>query len=214
MQIAMVLYPGFTGLDLIGPYEMLRSLPSAELRFVHHKSGTIKADSKILQVQATHSFDETPRPDIVLVPGSGTETMNAIKDEGLLKWLRQVHINSTLTLSVCTGSIILAAAGILQGKPATTHWAAQSYLKQFGAQPKPNDRVVKSGKVMTSAGVSAGIDLALMVLEELCGKAFAEQAQLRIEYDPNPHLDCGHPSKVDPDFLAEAVETLKANLSA
>lgn len=209
MQIAMVVYPGFTGLDLIGPYELLRAVPDSELRFVYHQKELITADSGVLAVQATHSFDETPKPDIVLVPGSGTDTLNVIKDESLLQWLRQVHKTTQMTLSVCTGSVILAAAGILKDKSATTHWAAQSYLSEFGAHSKPNDRIVKAGKVMTSAGVSAGIDLALLVVDEICGRDYAEQAQLRIEYDPQPHLDCGHPSKVSSELLTQAALLLR-----
>ena len=213
MQVAIVLYPGFTGLDVFGPYELLRSLPESKLRFVYHQKGLVTADSGVLRVQATHTFDETPKPDIILVPGSGTDTLNVIKDESLLQWLRQVHQTTEMTLSVCTGSIILAAAGILKDKPATTHWAAQDYLSQFGAYSKPNDRIVKAGKVITSAGVSAGIDLALLVVDELCGRKYAEQAHLRIEYDPQPHLDCGHPSKVSQECLTDAAQKLKENIN-
>ncbi len=213
MQVAVVLYPGFTGLDVIGAYEVLRSLPESEVRFVYHHKDLITADSAVLHIQATHTFDETVNPDIVLVPGSGTDTLNASKDVSLLKWLREVHTTTLKTLSVCTGSIILAAAGVLTGKPATTHWASQHHLKVYGVDPRPNDRIVKAGKVMTSAGVSAGIDLALLVVDEICGRTYAETVQLMIEYDPKPHIECGHPSKVSLDLLNQTTQFLQKNMS-
>lgn len=211
MQIAIVLYPGFTALDAIGPYELLRSIPDSQVRFIYHQSGPITADSGVLIMQATHSLAETPKPDIVLVPGSGTDTFTAMKDRVLLQWLSKVHETTKLTLSVCTGSLILAAAGILKGKPATTHWLAQEYLDQLGAHSQPNERVVKNGKIVTGAGVSAGIDLALTVVDDLCGKEFAELVQLRVEYDPQPHLASGHPSKATAEVIAEARRTMLAN---
>ena len=129
-QIAIVLYPGFTALDFIGPYEVLRNLPDAEVRFVWHEPGPIAADSGVLLVGATHSFDETPSPDIVLVPG-GMTTFEHARDEKLLEWVRRAHETATWTASVCSGSVILAAAGLLKGKRATSHWMALPHAEDF-----------------------------------------------------------------------------------
>ena len=195
MQIAIVLYPGLTTLDAVGPYEVLRFIPNCDLRFVSHAPGPIVTDSGILVLGATHSYDETPTPDIVLVPGSEANTTTAMADGRLLKWLNNAHQTSRYTLSVCSGALILAAAGILKGHPATTHWIAQDRLPAFGAKPQRDRRIVQSGKIVTAAGVSAGIDLALFVLGEVCGRERAEIAQLLIEYDPQPPFQAGHPSK-------------------
>ncbi len=208
MQIAIVLYPGFTALDAIGPYELLRSLPESEVRFVHHDVGPVTADSNVLTIMTTHSLEETPTPDIILVPGSGTHTLIAAQDEVLRAWLNKVHLTTKRTLSVCTGSVILAAAGLLKGKPATTHWLAQDYLEQFGAIARRNDRVVKTGKTVTAAGVSAGIDLALTVIDDLCGRDYAELVQLQVEYDPQPHLNSGHPTKASEIVVDKAKQRM------
>ncbi len=145
MQIAIVLYPGFTALDFIGPYESLRWLPDAEVRFVWHEPGPITADSGVLVVGATHSFDETPSPDIILVPG-GFSTMEHARDEKVLDWLRRAHETATWTASVCSGSMMLAAAGLLEGKRATSHWAALSALKALGVTPVGDERIVAGGR--------------------------------------------------------------------
>jgi len=195
MQIAIVLYPGLTTLDAICPYEVLRFIPNSELRFVSHEPGPIVTDSGVLVLGATHSYDETPAPDIVLVPGSEANTATAMADSRLLKWLTNTHKTSRYTMSVCSGALILAAAGILKGHPATTHWIAQDRLPTFGAKPQRDKRIVQSGKIITAAGVSAGIDLALFVVGEICGRERAEIIQLLIEYDPQPPFQSGHPSK-------------------
>lgn len=195
MQIAIVLYPGLTALDAIGPYEVLRSIQNAEVRFVSREPGPIVTDSGVLVLGATHSYDETPAPDIILVPGSEADTTTAMADGQLLQWLKKTHQTSRWTLSVCSGAFILAAAGILKGHPATTHWIAQGMLPKFGAEPQRNKRIVKSGKIVTAAGVSAGIDLALFVVAEICGRERAEIIQLLIEYDPQPPFQAGHPNK-------------------
>lgn len=194
MQIAIVVYPGMTALDALGPYEILRLIPGVDLRFVHHRVEPIVADSGVLVIGATHSFAETPAPDILLVPGSTANTVTAMADDILIGWLQMAHRTTRLTLSVCSGAMILAAAGILKGKPATTHWIAQDKLAQFGADPQADERIVRSGKVITAAGVSAGLDLALAVVDEICGRERAEIIQLLIEYDPRPHLKAGHPA--------------------
>ena len=195
MQIAIVLYSGMTTLDAIGPYEVLRFIPKADVRFVSHEPGPVVTDAGVLVLGATHSYADTPAPDIVLVPGSEANTMTAMADGQLLKWLRQVHRTTRFTLSVCSGALILAAAGILKGHAATTHWIAQEMLPSFGVEPQPNKRIVKSGKIVTAAGVSAGIDLGLFIVGELCGQERAEVIQLLIEYDPQPPFGSGHPSK-------------------
>jgi transcriptional regulator GlxA family with amidase domain len=210
MQIAIVLYPGLTTLDAIGPYEVLRNIPDCDLRFVSHEPGPIITDSGVLVLGATHSYDETAAPDIVLVPGSEANTITAMADGRLLQWLVKVHQTSRYTLSVCSGALILAAAGILKGHPATTHWIAQDALLQFGAEPQRGKRIVQSGKIVTAAGVSAGIDLALFVVGELCGRQRAEMVQLLLEYDPQPPFQSGHPSKASKDvFEATRKEMLE-----
>ncbi|WIM94567.1 DJ-1/PfpI family protein [Actinoplanes oblitus] len=204
MQIAIVLYPGMTALDAIGPYEILRFLPDAELRLVGTETGPLMTDSGVLALGVTHSFAETPRPDLVLVPGSGPNTATAMADKQLTDWLRRVHETTTWTTSVCSGALILAAAGLLDGRPATTHWIAQSALPAFGAEPRRDDRIVRSGKIVTAAGVSAGLDLALWLTGEIAGRDHAELVQLYIEYDPRPPFDAGHPSKARKEIFDRA----------
>ncbi|MGA5461683.1 DJ-1/PfpI family protein [Mycobacterium sp. NPDC050041] len=206
-QIAIVLYPGFTALDFIGPYEVLRSLPDAEVRFVWHQPGPITADSGVLVVGATHSFDETPSPDILLVPGGMTSVEHA-RDEKLLDWIRRAHTTTAWTTSVCSGSLILAAAGVLEGLRATSHWAIVPMLKTFGVIPVTDERVVREGKVVTAAGVSAGIDLAMWLAGEIAGEAHAKVTQLIIEYDPQPPFDSGHMSKASASTKAAAAAAL------
>jgi transcriptional regulator GlxA family with amidase domain len=195
MQIAIVFYPGMTALDAIGPYEVLRVLPGAEVRFVWHEPGPITTDSGVLVLGATHSLNETTAPDVVLVPGSGPATATTASDDALRAWLRAVHQTSTWTTSVCSGSIILGAAGLLEGRRATSHWAAQASLAAFGAEPMRDQRIVREGKIVTAAGVSAGIDLALWLAGEIAGEPTARAIQLMIEYDPQPPFDSGHFSK-------------------
>ena len=166
MQIAIVLYPGLTALDAVGPYEVLRLLPGAEVRFVAAAPGPVVTDSGVLLLGATHGYAETPSPDLVLVPGSGPRTATAMADTELLDWLRQVHQTTRWTTSVCTGAMILAAAGILDGLPATTHWMVQSGLAAMGAKAQRGQRIVRAGKVVTAAGVSAGLDLGLWLAGE------------------------------------------------
>ncbi|MDT5216848.1 MAG: hypothetical protein QOK18_5087 [Mycobacterium sp.] len=211
MQIAIVLYPGFTALDFIGPYEVLRNLPDADIRFVWHESGPIAADSGVLVVGATHSFDETPSPDVLLVPG-GMTTMEHARDEKLLDWVRLVDQTSTWTASVCSGSVILAAAGLLKGKRATSHWMAVPMLKAFGANPVGDERIVHEGKTVTCAGVSAGLDMAMWLAGQIGGEAKAKAIQLAIEYDPQPPFDSGHMSKASAATKASATAMLSKDM--
>ncbi|TEA01002.1 Isonitrile hydratase [Mycobacteroides salmoniphilum] len=214
MQIAILAYPGMTALDAIGPYEVLRGLPDAEFRFVWHKPGPIVTDSGVLVLGATHSFEETAAPDVVLIGGSIPATMSTADDEGVLSWLRQAHQTTTWTTSVCSGSLILGAAGILRGKDATCHWAGQRVLSTFGANPQRDKRIVRDGKVITAAGVSAGLDLGLWLVGEIAGRPRAEATQLCIEYDPRPPFDTGHMSKASTRNKADAVRMMKGMISA
>jgi transcriptional regulator GlxA family with amidase domain len=204
MQIAIVLYPGMTALDALGPYEFLHTLEDCELRFVWKEAGPIVTDSGVLVLGATHSFAETPRPGLVLVPGSSCSTATMMRDRELLAWLRQVHAHTRLTTSVCSGSLILAAAGLLEGRAATSHWAALPLLGQFGCEARPLERVVRDGKIWTAAGVSAGIDLALALVAEIDGEERARVVQLLLEYDPQPPFNSGHMSKASESVRAQA----------
>ena len=206
-QIAIMVYPGFTALDFIGPYEVLRNLPDAEVRFVWHEPGPITADSGVLLVGATHSFDETPSPDIVLIPG-GLSSFQHARDQKVLDWVRRAHATSTWTTSVCSGSVILAAAGVLDGRRATSHWMALPMLKPFGVQTGGDQRIVHEDKIVTAAGVSAGIDLAMWLFGQICGDAKAKAVQLVIEYDPQPPYDSGHVSKASAATKATATALL------
>ncbi|MBX7435385.1 DJ-1/PfpI family protein [Mycobacterium sp. Y57] len=204
MQVAIVLYPGFTALDFIGPYESLRWLPGAQVRFVWHEPGPIAADSGVLLVGATHSFDETPSPDVILIPG-GFSTIEHARDQKVLDWVRRAHQSSTWTASVCSGSVILAAAGLLEGRRATSHWAALPVLRTFGATPVADERIVAADdKTVTCAGVSAGIDLGLWLAGRIGGEDKARAIQLSMEYDPQPPFDSGHWSKASAATRATA----------
>lgn len=211
MQIAIMLYPGFTALDFIGPYEVLRWLPDAEVRFVWHEPGPITADSGVLVVGATHSFAETPSPDVILVPG-GFSTMEHARDEKVLDWVRKAHETATWTTSVCSGSVILAAAGLLEGKRATSHWAALSALKALGVKAVGDERIVHEGKIVTCAGVSAGIDLGLWLAGQIGGDGRAKAIQLSMEYDPQPPYDSGHMSKASATTKAAATALMSKGL--
>ena len=206
-QIAIVTYPGFTALDMIGPYEVLRNLSGAEVRFVWHEAGPITADSGVLVIGATHSLAETPSPDVILVPGGQSTPVHA-RDEALLDWVRRAHQTASWTTSVCSGSVILAAAGLLEGKRATSHWLAVPALKAFGAVPVADERIVQQGNIVTGAGVSAGLDLALWLAGQIGGETRAKAIQLALEYDPQPPFDSGHMSKASATTKAAATALL------
>ena len=213
MQIAIMLYPGFTALDFIGPYESLHYLPDAEVRFVWHEPGPVAADSGVLVVGATHSFDETQIPDLVLVPG-GFSTLQHARDDKVLEWVRRVHQGTQWTTSVCSGSVILAAAGLLEGKRATSHWAALPMLRTFGVEPVGDERIVDAGgRIVTAAGVSAGIDLGLWLAGRIAGEAKAKAIQLSMEYDPQPPFDSGHMSKASAATKATATAMMGRQLA-
>lgn len=206
-QIAIVTYPGFTALDMIGPYEILRNLSDAEVRFVWHEAGPITADSGVLVIGATHSLAQTPSPDVILVPGGPSTAVHA-RDDVLLDWLRRAHQTASWTTSVCSGSVILAAAGLLTGKRATSHWLTIPALKAFGAVPVADERIVQQGNTVTSAGVSAGLDLALWLAGQIGGETRAKAIQLALEYDPQPPFDSGHMSKASATTKAAATALL------
>jgi len=200
MQIALALYPKFTMLDIIGPFQVLADVPGHDAVFVAAEAGPVTDHTGRGQLIATKSFADVPSPDIVVVPGGLGDT--ELQPE-LLDWLRQVHPTTTWTTSVCTGAIYLAAAGILDGLDATTHWVREPALEQLGAH-YTHDRVVERGKVITAAGVSSGIDMALTLLDRLYGPDMAQLVQLAIEYDPQPPFDAGSPTKA-PAALVEMV---------
>ncbi len=191
MLVAIALFAGNTALDAVGPYEVLQRVPSIDVVFVGHRRGEVRTDNGMLGLTCDATFEEVPRPDVVLMPG-GVGTRALIADEPVLDWVRQAHRHTLFTTSVCTGSLVLAAAGLLAGLPATTHWAVTDLLESLGARYTP-DRVVENlpHRVITAAGVSAGIDMALRLVELLVDRSAAEASQLMIEYDPEPPFDSG-----------------------
>ena len=202
MNIAIVLFDRFTALDAIGPYEVLSRLPGASLSFAAVESGPVRTDNGMLTLVAEHSLQELDAPDIVLVPG-GPGEVAARAGGAALDWLRAVDATTTWTTSVCTGSLVLAAAGLLEGRRATSHWLALEELRALGAEPV-QERVVFDGKYVTAAGVSAGIDMALTLAERVAGRELAEAIQLGIEYDPQPPFQSGSPATA-PEALVRAL---------
>jgi len=200
MQIAILLYDRLTALDAIGPYEVLSRLPGASARFVAVEPGPVTTDNGMLTLVAEGSLEDASEPDIVLVPGGPGEVAARAGGQAL-DWLRKVHETSAWTTSVCTGSLILAAAGLLAGKRATSHWLALEQLRELGAEPV-SERVVFDGKIVTAAGVSAGIDMALTLAARIAGEEVAQAIQLGIEYDPQPPFDAGSPAKAPATIVA------------
>jgi transcriptional regulator GlxA family with amidase domain len=206
MQIALLIFDRLTALDAIGPYEVLSRLPGAELDFVAPEPGVKRTDTGRLGLEADKAIEEVPEPDIVLVPG-GDGNRALMRDERVLDWLRSAHETTTWTTSVCTGSLVLGAAGILEGKRATSHWVYRDTLSEFGAEPTA-ERFVEDGKVITAAGVAAGIDMALHLVTRVAGEDVAKAIQLGIEYDPDPPHDAGSPEKAPPE-LVELIRNLE-----
>lgn len=199
MNIAILLYDGMTTLDAVGPYEVLAHVPGNEVKFVARKSGLVTVDTGFLKLHAQYGFDEVGEADILVVPG-GTDSADQERHEPTLDWIRRIHEGSTFTTSVCTGSLILGATGILKGLEATTHWSQLERLREYGATPSSR-RVVVQGKVITGAGVSAGIDMGLQLLQRCAGDEAAQAIQLAIEYDPMPPFDSGSPQKASAPVL-------------
>jgi transcriptional regulator GlxA family with amidase domain len=202
MQIAIPVFDRMTALDAIGPYEVLSRIPGAKVTFVASETGPKRADTGMLSVNADATLAEVPDPDVILI-GGGYGSRALMKDEEMLDWVRAAHETSQWTTSVCTGALVLAAAGILDGLEATTYWLSLDTLRQFGATPVSR-RFVEQGKVITAAGVSAGIDMALMLAARIANDDVAKAIQLGIEYDPQPPFDTGSPAKA-PEQIQELV---------
>jgi len=207
LDIVIPIYDDFTALDAIGPYEVLSRI-GGTVRFVAPQAGPIRTDNGMLTVLAEASFAEAAAPDVIVVPG-GVGTRALTTDPVWMDWLRAAHATSQWTTSVCTGSLLLGAAGLLEGLQATSHWLELETLRQYGAEPT-GARVVEQGKVVTAAGVSAGIDMALTLVARIMGDDAAKAIQLGIEYDPQPPFDCGSVAKSDPAL----VELIRAAVAA
>ena len=209
MLVAIPLFPRFTALDAVGPYEVLQRIPSFDVVFVGHRTGEVRTENGMLGVTCDATFDEVRAPDVVVVPG-GIGTRRLIDDDTIGAWLQSVHPTTKLTTSVCTGALLLAAAGLLDGLTATTHWRAADLLNELGARYVPT-RVVEHlpQRLITAAGVSSGIDMALRLVELLVDRQAAQAAQLLIEYDPQPPFDAGALAKADEATVARANEYLQ-----
>ena len=205
LRIAIPLFPRFTALDAVGPYEVLAQIPAFDITFVGHARGEVRTDNGMLGLVVDGRFEDLPNPDVIVFPGGDTRPLQS--DARVLDWVRGAHASSTYTTSVCTGSLVLGAAGLLDGLTATTHWARYADLAACGATPAP-ERVVEhlDRRIITAAGVSAGIDMALRLTELLAGQTAAQAAQLLIEYDPQPPFDCGTRPKATAEVMARVLE--------
>lgn len=203
MEIALLLYDGLAPLDAVGPYEVMRNVPGWEVCTVASQGGEVRSEDGSLGIVADRSLSQVTSPDLVLVPG-GAGSRPLLADEELLGWLRTVDRATKWTTSVCTGSLLLGAAGLLEGRRATTNWVVLDSLREFGAEPV-GGRFVEDGKVLTAAGVTAGIDMALHLVAREAGPQVAQAVQLGIEYDPDPPFDSGSPEKAP----AEIVELVR-----
>lgn len=214
MDIVCLIFDGITALDAIGPYEVLSRAPGARVRFVAPSAEPVRTDTQVVCWTPECAIDQVERCDLLLVPG-GSGARKLQFDRRILTWLRAIDASAKLTATVCTGSILLAASGVLQGRNATTHWGFLDELREYGVTPV-SQRVVRDGKYASAAGVSAGIDLALSLVLELYGSETAAAIQLSIEYDPAPPLDAGSPNKVAPalrDALHRRVHAKDAELA-
>ncbi len=207
MKTSILIFDGITALDAIGPYEVLRSVPGWEVEFVAASTGEVRTDSGHLGISADHALEDVTETDLVLVPG-GKGNRRLLDDEAVLSWLREIDRTTKWTTSVCTGSLVLGAAGLLEGKRATGHWLYLEPLRAYGADPV-GGRFVEDGKVLTAAGVSAGIDMALHLVGQEAGPEVAQAVQLALEYDPQPPHDAGSPDKA-PAAIVEAVTAVAA----
>ena len=208
MDIAIVVFPQLTALDALGPYQVLTRLPGADVTFVAEQTSEVRDDIGLVAFSVGRTFADARRPDVIVVPG-GTITRKMARDgHPSVDWIRAVHPHTTWTTSVCTGSLLLGAAGLLDGLDATTHWAAHDDLTIYGASPTL-ERVVERGKIITAAGVSAGIDMALLLAARLAGDDVAQGIQLGIEYDPQPPFDAGSPTKAP----AHVVDAVRASIT-
>jgi transcriptional regulator GlxA family with amidase domain len=206
MHVAIPLFPRFTALDAIGPYEVLQRVPSIDVTFIGHDRGEVRSENGMLGITVDATFEELAKPDIIVFPG-GVGTRTLVHDERVLSWVRAAHESTLFTTSVCTGSLVLGGAGLLNGLTATTHWACYPELEATGATPTA-ERVVEhlDHRIITAAGVSSGIDMALRLLELLVDRTAAQAAQLMIEYDPQPPFDCGALAKCSDDIVHRVIE--------
>ncbi len=211
-QVVIPLFPQFTALDGIGPYDVLQRVPDVDLTFIGHQREVVRADNGMLGIEVDGTFEDFPKPDVIVFPG-GQGTRALIRDQRVLDWLRSAHASTTYTTSVCTGSLVLAAAGLLDGLTATTHWSALDILAKYGATPT-GERVVEhlERRIITAAGVSSGIDMALRLVELLVDRTAAEASQLMIEYDPQPPFDAGATHKAGEAVRARALEYAEKRL--
>jgi putative intracellular protease/amidase len=206
MQIAIPLFDRFTALDAVGPYEVLSRVPDSRVDFVAAAPGAYRTETRMLTLNVELAYADVPRPDILVFPG-GVGTRVLMHDEATLDWVRSVHEHTRYTTSVCTGALVLGAAGLLEGLDATTHWISRPLLADLGARAVEK-RVVEQGKIITAAGVSAGIDMALTLAGRLAGPEVAQAIQLGIEYDPQPPFDAGSPEKA-PEPIVEIVRAVE-----
>ena len=206
LQAVIPLFPKFTALDGIGPYEVMQRIPEIDITFIAAERGVVRSENGMLGIEADATFDEITAPDIIVFPG-GHGTRGLMDDQHVLDWVRSAHETTTFTTSVCTGSLVLAAAGLLEGLTATTHWSARNVLTEHGAGPVP-DRVVEhlDRRIITAAGVSSGIDMALRLVELLFDRTAAEASQLMIEYDPQPPFDTGSLDKSTDEIMTRVIE--------
>jgi putative intracellular protease/amidase len=211
MDIACLLFERMTALDVIGPYEVLQNLPGARVKFVGKERGSVRTEQGMLGLVVDHTLDEVTSADVLVIPG-GIGTRELIGDQLVLDWVRAIDATTTWTTSVCTGSLVLAAAGLLDGKPATTHWAVLDLLGALGAVPT-SERVVEAGKIITAAGVSSGIDMALRLAAHIAGDDVAQAIQLGIEYDPQPPFDSGSVAKAS-DTVRELATSVLTSADA
>jgi len=206
LQVAIPLFPRFTALDGVGPYEVLQRIPSIDVTFIGHERGEVRSENGMLGITIDATFDDIPVPDIIVFPG-GVGTRPLEHDDRVLEWVRRAHLTTRLTTSVCTGSLVLGAAGLLKGLSATTHWSCYTELEAHGAVPTAR-RVVEhlDKRIITAAGVSSGIDMALRVVELVVDRTAAQAAQLMIEYDPQPPFDTGSVAKSNDVILTRVIE--------
>lgn len=208
MKIVVLLFEKFTALDIIGPYEVLCRLPNARFCF----TGAVKKDYQDghgLQLTAVELLENVKEADILLIPG-GKGIDDAVRDRSLIEWIKKIHRNTKWTVSVCSGTLLLAEAGILKGKKCTTHWKRMAQLRSYDVHPV-QERYVHDGKIITSAGVSAGIDMALYLVSKIVNDEVARLIQLGIEYDPQPPFNCGSPRTAGPDLMERYFAVSKKN---
>jgi putative intracellular protease/amidase len=210
LQVAIPLFPRFTALDGVGPYEVLQRIPSIDVTFIGHRRGEVRSENGMLGIIVDATFDDIPEPDIIVFPG-GVGTRPLEHDDQVLDWVRHAHATTRFTTSVCTGSLVLGAAGLLEGLTATTHWACYAELEAHGAVPTAT-RVVEhlEERIITAAGVSSGIDMALRLVEIVVDRTAGQAAQLMIEYDPQPPFDSGSVAKSDDVILTRVIEYAQA----